>query len=234
MKIEAVIVDDEPRAIELLEHYIGQVDQLELKQSFRDPFKAFHYLNRVKVDLLFLDISMPRLSGLDLFKNLSVKPSVIFTTAHSEYAINGYNLDAIDYLLKPISYIRFLKAVQKFEKLSTNLNLSEKIPADLLYIKSGSVVHKLFWRDVKYLEKEENYVIFHLLNGKQLLSRATISEFEKTFPSYVLRVHKSFAVCLFNISTVEKKCLFVGDSKIPIGRKYKEAFHLVFGEYMLV
>lgn len=233
MLFEVVIIDDEPKAIELLKYYINQVDTLVIKQTFRNPLKAYHYLSTVIVDIVFLDINMPQLSGLDLLSNLKNKPNVIFTTAHAEYAINGFDLDAIDYLLKPISFKRFLKSVQKFTKSSKGLEKVDSIPKDPLYIKSSTTNYKFYWRDIKYLKKKENYIEYHLLDGRMFLSRGTLSEIENMFPSYVIRVHKSYAICLYNISLIETSRILIETSEIPIGRKYKAFCHLKFSEHKL-
>lgn len=231
MSIKVVIIDDEPRAIDLLVHYTSQVDFLELKSTFCNPLKAFQYLSIEEVDLLFLDINMPNLSGLELFKNLKNAPDVIFTTAYPEYAINGFDLDAIDYLLKPITFSRFLKASQKVKKTIIKKEPPKTIPADLIYIKSGSTTHKLFWSDIAFLKKDENYVIYYLMNGQRLLCRQTLSNMEKVFPKYVLRIHKSYAICMYNISTVGSDYIITNHTKIQIGRKYKNSFFQCFEAY---
>lgn len=231
MSISVVIIDDEPKAIDLLKNYVDQVDELEIKETFREPYKAFHYLTTNKIDLLFLDINMPQLSGLELFQNLKDKPSVIFTTAHAKYAINGFDLQAIDYLLKPITLPRFLKSIQKYKKVNSSSDLEHYLPQDPVFIKSGSAKYQFFWSDVKFLHKSENYVIYHLMNGQRILSRGTLSDVEKLFPSYIIRVHKSYAVCLYNITMIESTQISINETKIPIGRKYKDAFHARYDEF---
>lgn len=225
MNFKVVIIDDEPKAIDLIRHYVNQTDALTIAATFRDPFKAFHYLSTSEVDLVFLDINMPQLSGLDLLSNLKNKPNVIFTTAYAEYAINGFDLDAVDYLLKPISFSRFSTAIQKFLKRHNTPTVIDEIPSDPVYIKSGTKNYKFFWRDIILLEKSENYVIYHLMDGQRLLSRTTLGEVEKLFPSYMIRVHKSYAVGLHHIITVEANKIQVPDLEVPIGRKFKEIFH---------
>jgi len=219
------MVDDEPKAIDLLRRYIDQLDILVLKKTFRNPFKAFHYLSTEDVDLLYLDINMPQLSGLELLNNLSRKPNVIFTTAHAEYAVDAFELDAIDYLLKPITYSRFEKSVHKFLKSDFLLQKTEYLISDPLYVKSGNTVYSLLWTDVKFLQKSENYVTYHLKDGRRILSRATLSEVEELFPSYVIRIHRSFAVCLYNVTVVETNRILFHDLGIPIGRKFKDNFY---------
>jgi len=226
--IEVVIVDDEPRAIDLLAHYISKVDFLEVKNTFRSSLKAFQYLNMESIDLLFLDINMPHLNGLDLFKNLRDIPNVIFTTAHSEYAVDGFDLNAIDYLLKPINFPRFLRACEKVQRLHSEQKSTKPFLSDVVYIKNGHSSDKFYWSEINYLEKDDNYIVFHLENGKRVLSRQTLRKMEKVFPSYVVRIHRSYAVSLHNISSVESNFIMVRGTKLPIGRNYKKLFHEKF------
>lgn len=222
--LKAFIVEDEIKAVELLRTYIERIDFLDLVGEARNPMNAFSYLQDNEVDVLFLDINMPVLSGLELYKSISNPPSVIFTTAYPEYAIEGFNLEAVDYLLKPISFPRFLKACQrlvKLQKIKTNNTVTEKPKyADLVYVKSGTVTHKLSWQDILYLEKDENYVIYHT-KEKRILSRQTMSDLEEIFPSYICRIHKSYAVSLLHIEIVERELLKMNGKELPIGRTFR-------------
>lgn len=172
--LKTFIVDDEIKAIELLQTYIQRINFLELLGVARNPLKAFSFLQENEVDVLFLDINMPILSGIELFKSIRNPPNVIFTTAYPEYAVEGFNLEAVDYLLKPIPFPRFLKACErltKHHKIKTNTIENEgDYLADLVYVKSGPVTHKLSWKAILYLEKDENYVIYHTKN-QRILSR---------------------------------------------------------------
>lgn len=225
--LKAYIVEDEIKAIELLKNYIAQIDFLELAGESRNPLKAFNYLQKNNVDVLFLDISMPILSGLELYKSISNPPSVIFTTAYPEYAIDGFDLEAVDYLLKPIPFPRFLKACEKLLKQKK----IDEIPIvgeasnfqDIIYVKSGAITHKVSWREVHYIEKDENYVIYHTLK-KRILSRQTLSDLEKIFPSYICRIHKSYAVSLLHLQQIERESLKIEGKAIPIGRTYRNDF----------
>ena len=225
--LKAYIVEDEFKAIELLKNYIAQIDFLELVGEARNPIKAFNYLQKNNVDVLFLDISMPILSGLELYKSISNPPSVIFTTAYPEYAIDGFELEAIDYLLKPIPFPRFLKACEKLlkQKKAEDLSIAKEVSdfEDIIYVKSGAITHKLSWREVRYIEKDENYVIYHTPK-KRILSRQTLSDLEKIFPSYICRVHKSYAVSLLHLQQIERESLKIEDKIIPIGRTYRNDF----------
>ena len=230
-KTKVIIVDDEPRAIDLLKNYISKVDELEVNSTFHNPVQAFQYLNKEDVGLLFLDINMPHLSGLELYKNLKHLPKVIFTTAHPEHAIDGFDLNAVDYLLKPISFPRFLRACEKFKLMQSDQKNTHLAPADPIYIKNGNSTDKFYWRDIKYLEKDENYVIFHLQNGKRILSRQTLGNIEKGFPNYVVRIHRSFAVCLYNIKSVRSSVINFDNIELPIGRIYKNLFSQKFQDF---
>ena len=222
--LKAYIVEDEIKAVELLRTYIHQIDFLELVGDARNPMTAFNYLQKENVDVLFLDINMPILSGVELYKSLRNPPQVIFTTAYPEYAVEGFNLEAVDYLLKPISFQRFLKASERLLKRNQEINISTPTAApifsDLVYVKSGTVTHKISWLEVLYLEKDENYVIYHT-KEKRILSRQTLTDLEKAFPSYICRIHKSYAVSLLHIEQVQRESLMIEGKELPVGRTYK-------------
>lgn len=223
--LKAFIVEDEIKAIELLQNYIEKIDFLTLVGTARNPLKGFSYLQENEIDILFLDINMPVLSGIELLKNLSHPPNVIFTTAYPEYAVEGFTLEATDYLLKPISFPRFLKACERLRKQqkinSANPSAADNFLTDLIYVKSGPVTHKLSWKEILFLEKDENYVIFHT-KAQRILSRQTLSDLTSTFPSYFCRIHKSYAVSLLHITRMERESLLVADRELPIGRTFRK------------
>ena len=222
--IKAFIVEDEPQAIALLEKYLAEIDFMELVGTARNPVKAFSFLQEHEVDVLFLDINLPTMSGLELYKSIQRPPALIFTTAYANYAVDGFELNAVDYLLKPINFPRFLKACQKllkqYKQNAEELELSELV--DIVYVKSGSAFHKISWKEVHYLEKDENYVIYHT-SDTRILTRQTLTDLEEIFPSYIQRVHKSYAVSLIQVKKVEREFLIVHEKKIPIGRTYRKA-----------
>ncbi len=226
--LKAMIIDDEIKAVELLRGYLDKIDFITLVEETRNPLKAFNYLQEHSVDVLFLDINMPILSGVELLKSIGQPPPVIFTTAYPEYAVEGFNLEAIDYLLKPISFPRFLKACEKLLKRKTlESNIVETKVAyeatNLVYVKSGKITHKLNWKDILYLEKDENYVIYHIPQ-KRILSRQTLSDLASIFPSHICRIHKSYAVSLLHLQEIERSSLTVNNIVLPIGRTYRENF----------
>ena len=223
--LKAFIVEDEIKAIELLQNYIEKIDFLNLVGTARNPLKAFSYLQENEIDVLFLDINMPVLSGIELLKNLSQPPKVIFTTAYPEYAVEGFTLEAIDYLLKPISFPRFLKACERLRKQKkgtiVNPESTNNFLTDLIYVKSGPITHKLSWKEVLFLEKDENYVIFHT-KDQRILSRQTLTELVAIFPSYFCRIHKSYAVSLLHINRMERESLLIFNKELPIGRTFRK------------
>lgn len=224
----AYIIEDEIRAIELLENYIQRIDYIQLLGTARHSLQAFHYLQEHAVDLIFLDINMPILSGLELYKNLQKPPKVIFTTAYPEYAVEGFNLQAVDYLLKPITFSRFLQACERWRQQQQKISSVDSSImtgqfADLIYVKSGVIMHKLSWRSILYLAKEDNYVTYRTLD-KRILSRQTLSDLERTFPKYICRIHKSYAVSLLKINQLARDTVTIGEVQLPIGRTYREAF----------
>lgn len=221
--LKTFIVEDEPQAITLLETYIGRVPFLSLCGTSRDPIRAFTYLQENRVDLLLLDINMPNLSGLELYKSLSSPPAVIFTTAYPDFAVQGFELEAVDYLLKPITFPRFLKAcdrVKKRQQPSSPQTISSPVIADIIYIKSGPTLHKLSWKDILYLEKDENYLVYHTAETR-ILSRQTLSDLEDIFPDYFARIHKSFAVSLLHVEKVEREQVCIYGRQLPVGRTYR-------------
>ena len=222
--LKTYIVEDEIKAVELLRSYIHQIDFLELVGDARNPMAAFNYLQENDVDVLFLDINMPILSGVELYKSLRNPPKVIFTTAYPEYAVEGFNLEAVDYLLKPISFPRFLKAserlIKRTQETQNSTSLESPKFSDLIYVKSGTVTHKILWNEVLYLEKDENYVVYHT-KEKRILSRQTLTDLEKIFPDYICRIHKSFAVSLLHVHQLKRETLIVNEVNLPIGRTFK-------------
>lgn len=227
-KIRTIIIDDEPKAISVLERYCNDMDSVELMSSFRDPVKAIEHVQNENVDLIFLDINMPKISGLEFLDILSKRPRIIFTTAYTDYALDSYEYEAVDYLLKPIDFHRFVKAVSKVKKLislespantfETNQDHNDKI----IYIKSGPQLYKVNTADILYLEKDGNYLVFYT-KDKKMLSRQNMKDiFEILNPEEFIRVHKSYVVALKHIEVIEAHQIRMGDIKLPVGRNYKE------------
>lgn len=231
-----LIIEDEPAAIEVLTAYIERTPDLDLVTSFREPLKALSYLRTHEVDLLFLDINMPELSGMELISVISNPPMVIFTTAYTEYAVESYEKNALDYLLKPIDFQRFLQAVEKARDRQS-LKDSPTVPKpndpetdeNIIYIKSGTQTHRLNLNEVRFLEKEGHYVLFHLPD-KKLIARLSMSEvFELISADDFIQVHKSFIVARKFVQIIETHQLRIGEHKIPIGKTFRKTVQEKFG-----
>lgn len=218
--MKAIAVDDEPIALEVIRAHAAKVPFLDLKAVFTDAFQALEYLQKEPVDLLFLDIKMPDISGIDFFNSLPKKPMVIFTTAYSEHAVTSFELDAVDYLLKPFSLARFIKGCNKAFELHNYRTAGE--PTGHLYIKTGYEQVKVLFEDILYLEAAGNYVTF-VLKDKNLLSRSTFAEAASALPSdKFVRVHRSYLVAIDKIDKVERHQVTVGRTHIPVGEAYSQ------------
>lgn len=230
--LSAIVIDDEAGAVEILARYVEKTPALELAGSFRDPVDALGFLAGHTVDLIFLDIDMPDLDGMKMAELIREKDiQVIFCTAYSEFAVESYEKEAVDYLLKPVSYERFLQAVKKAQKARSREKTAlfpkkrpgEKIPAKRIYVKSGSRLHRIELGKLLYMEKKEHYVIFHISVGEPVLSRMNMDELMAALPAgNFIRIHRSYVVALDKIETVEKQAVVIRNRKIPIGESYRD------------
>lgn len=217
----AIAIDDEPIALDIVAAHAAKVPFIELKASFTNAFEAITYLQQNKVDLLFLDIKMPDISGIEFLKALSKPPMVIFTTAYSEHAVQSFELDAVDYLLKPFSLSRFLKACNKAKELFDLRNQSPEQKADFIFIKDGYEQIKVILTDILYIEASGNYTQIHLTQDRLLSSRITINELTDILPSpQFLRTHRAFIISKDKISRYDRSQVFIGNKSIPIGITY--------------
>jgi DNA-binding LytR/AlgR family response regulator len=224
MKIRCLIVDDEPPALEVLRAHIANTPMLEVAGECHNAMGAFDFLQHQHVDLVFLDIQMPKLLGTDLVKALTDPPKVIFTTAHREYAMDGFDLNAVDFLLKPISFDRFLKAVQKAVHTELRAQKAEESDVDsprFLYFRADRKMVKVFIEDISHIESLKDYVKVH--HGAQpLITKQTIMAVEEMLPSEdFLRVHRSFIVSLNKITSFTPHAVFIGKEEIPVGPLYR-------------
>src|ERR1700748_2647988 len=229
--MNCIAIDDEPKALEVIERYCQKSDLVDLKATFREPIKAIEFLNKEKIDLIFLDINMPDINGMQLIQTLAAKPMVIFTTAYSNYAVESYNLNAIDYLLKPITFERFLAAINKATNLvaAKNNTTTRDDEAATVFIKSGPQTYQVKVADILYLEKDGNYITVHL-KDKQILIRENMSDIFDLVPSAeFMRVHKSFIVAIKHIAMIEVHQLIINGTKIPIGSTYREPLRARLG-----
>jgi len=224
--LTAIAIDDEPLALEVVRSHAGKVPFLNLKAEFTDAFKAMEYLQHEQIDLLFLDIKMPDISGIDLLNCLNKKPLVIFTTAYSEHAVESFELDAIDYLLKPFALTRFIKACNKANEIY-NLRNSTGEKKNYLFLKSGYEQVRVNFEDICYLEATGNYVNY-VLKDKTILSRLTITEVEAMMPAgEFIRIHRSFIAAVNKIDKIERHQLLVNGAVLPVGNLYYQNINLV-------
>lgn len=223
--IRCVIVDDEQGAIDILSIYVSKVTWLELAGSFTDPLEALNFLSHEFVDLVFMDINMPDLSGIQLSKLVKSKNvSIIFCTAYPEHALESYEVPALDYLLKPIPFERFLEAVNKVETQDGG-NVSESQTGhQQIFIKSGSQIHQVNTDKIKYIKKDGHYIIF-MLGGKELLSRMNFSQLLELLPQdEFVQVHRSYVVATDKIEVIQKQFVKIEGKEIPIGDAFKKQF----------
>ncbi|MFZ4261868.1 LytR/AlgR family response regulator transcription factor [Sphingobacterium sp. HJSM2_6] len=218
--IKAIAIDDEPLALEVIKHHAKDISYLHIQQYFTNAFEAIKYLQYHDINLLFLDIHMPDINGIDLFKNLKHKPLLIFTTAYSEYALSGFELDALDYLLKPYSKARFLKACQKAKEL---LELKGVLGNDAhLYVKDGYQLVKINLNEVYYLEADGNYIRFQMPD-KQILARLTIKEFLESCPDQrFIQIHRSYVINSNFIQKIGKTSILIQQEDLPIGVSFQK------------
>jgi DNA-binding LytR/AlgR family response regulator len=228
--IRCLVVDDEELARTLLQNYIGRLPHLELVASCANPLEAMSVLQQQPIDLLFLDIQMPELTGIEFLRTLTYKPLVIFTTAYTEYALDGYALDVTDYLLKPFSFERFLQAVNKAGTLlqsrngNTPIVLETETPVkDYILVKADHKVHRLKMDDILYIQSMREYVAFHTPAGRLLSLNALKNLDEELPPERFIRIHKSYIVAIDKIDTLEGNLVHVGKEKLPIGASYRDA-----------
>ena len=230
MKITCIAIDDEPLAVKKIAAYIQKTPFLELVAECRNAFEAMEIINNHTVQLLFIDINMPDLNGMEFVKSLADKPYIVFTTAYSEYAVEGFQVDATDYLLKPVTYSNFLKAANKVKNLiDLNANSQkESIRATTshLFVKSEYKLIRVELDDIKYIESQHEYIKIHLINSTPVMTQLSMKAIEEQLPpDRFMRVHRSFIVNLNKISVVERnRIVFDGKVYIPVSEQYKEKF----------
>lgn len=230
MKLRCLLIDDEPPALKVMAKYIAAISGLEVVGQCRNAIEALDVLRHKAVDVIFLDIKMPQIIGTEFLKNLSHPPKVIFVTAYREYAIDGFELDAVDYLVKPVSFERFFKAITKLNRLMgcdssvTTMNEGVPNPAAFIYLKVDRDMKKIFVNEIEYIESWKDYVKIYLTEGRNLLVKRPISVIESLLSDHkFMRVHRSYIVSLDKISGYSGLSIQVSEQEIPIGRLYKQA-----------
>jgi len=227
--INTIAIDDEPLALQLVNGYIEKTPGLKLLGGFDNPLDAMDFLAGKDIDLIFIDIQMPDLSGLEFTRSIAKGPKVIFTTAYEKYALEGFRLDVVDYLLKPFSYEEFLRAVQKVQKLiRLEKGVQDQVDAnnEFLFLKSDYKIKRINFNDILYVEGLKDYVKVYTQNSpKPVLSLTTMKLLELKLPvSKFMRVHRSFIVNLEKIDTIERSRIVFGKTYIPVSDQYKEKF----------
>jgi two-component system, LytTR family, response regulator len=202
---------------------LPKIGSVSLKATFREPLKAIEFLNREKVDLIFLDINMPDINGMQLLQTLSPRPLIIFTTAYSQYAVESYELNAVDYLLKPATFERFLMAINKAAAALASKNTTGMNEGAAVLIKSGPQTYRVKVSEILYLEKNGNYITVHLKDGNILIRENMADIFDLLPAADFIRVHKSYVVGIRHISMIEVHQLIVNGEKIPIGSTYRDS-----------
>ena len=238
MIIKCLALDDEPLALDKMSNYIRKTPFLELAGVCRSGFEAIDYFSKCKVDLMFADINMPDINGLDFVKSLQNKPQIIFTTAFSEYAFEGFKVNALDYLLKPIGYNEFLKAANKARNyFETNFPYPGKEGSDreYLFVKSAYKIVRISLNDIIYIEGMREYVRIHLSNGKSLMPLISLRVLEEQLPSgKFMRVHRSYIVNLEKINAIDhSRIVFDGKVYIPVSEQYKKFFNRFLNSHSL-
>jgi len=218
--MKAIAIDDELLALDVIRSHASKVPYLELKAVYTDAFKALEFLQRENVDLIFLDIKMPDISGIEFFNSLSKKPLLVFTTAYADYALTSFEMDAVDYLLKPFSLSRFIKGCNKAFELYNARKGAES--SNHLFVKTGTEQRKVLFDDILYVEATGNYVTFALTGGK-LVSRITFGETISLLPSEMfVRIHRSYLANRNKIEKLERHQVTIKDQKIAIGEAYRQ------------
>jgi len=226
--ISCIIIEDQMPARKILQKYIGDIEMLELKGTFNNAISALDFLKENKVDLLFLDIHLPKISGIDFLSILPVKPYVILTTAFSEYALKGYELDVVDYLLKPFSFERFLKAVLKVDRLKVNAETNQNEKAEIVLVKVGYDQVKIDVNRITHIKSDGDYTHIYCGEKKYHVSYPLKYWIEKLPGNHFIQVHRSFIVNLTKIEKVSANTIEIEGNSIPLGRVYKKEFQRAY------
>lgn len=231
MKLTAIAIDDEPPALQILEHLCKQHNDIELVKTFTRPTEALKHIHKFPVDVVFLDIKMPSMSGLDLAKEITESTQVIFTTAHSEFAVEGFNLKAADYLLKPFSPDRFEQAISKVIQTAALVRSANTQTSGHMLIRADYSLIKINFSDIRYIEGLDDYVKIHQNGAKTIVARLTLKKLVEKLPAKgFVRIHRSFIVPLDAITAVRNKCVYLDEIELPLGASYEEEFRNLYGK----
>lgn len=223
--IKAVAIDDELPALSVIENFCKRTGFIILEKTFNKPIEGLRYVNKFPVDLLFLDINMPSIKGTELYKSLKQKTMVIFTTAYSEYAVEGFELSAIDYLLKPFTYERFLQAASKANDYYNYTNKQSSSADQFLFIRADYSLVKINMAEILFIEGLDDYLKIHILNQKPVIARMTMKAMAEKLPAdNFIRVHRSYIISFKHIDNVRNKIISIAGEEIPVGNSYEEQF----------
>jgi DNA-binding LytR/AlgR family response regulator len=229
--INCIAIDDEPLALEIVTAYCGRLDNLKLLRTFTDTNEAAEFLRKFPVDLLLLDIQMPSINGIAFYKKYGEGKQVVFTTAFSDYAVEGFNISAIDYLLKPIAFDRFKKAIDKSDEYLKYLHASEKTENRFLFVRSEYSLVKIPFEEIEYIETLDDYLKIHVRSKKPLLTKLNLKNvMSRLDPKEFVRVHRSFIVPLRGIQSVRNKTIQLENASIPLGSSFEEDFFLAYSK----
>jgi len=224
MKIKCIIIDDEPLAAEVLENYLGEFSNMDLVGTYTNPLEALGVIESGEVDAVFIDINMPKMNGLDFIKSLEANPYFIITTAYREYAVESFDLDVLDYLVKPIPFTRFLKSInklsQKFLNEKSAETSSQLVEKSFIFLKVDKKLMKIKFEDIYYIESLKDYIKVFTSSGDYLAHKSLSSISEEVPSKQFIRIHRSFTVALDKIQAVEGNSVLITGKRIPIGRKY--------------
>lgn len=219
--IKALAIDDEPLALSVIETFCSQLDYIDLQKTFTKPNEALKHLKKYPVDLLFLDIHMPSLTGIDFYKNIEQNTLVVFCTAHGQYAVEGFNLNALDYLLKPFTFDRFKQAAEKARDYFSQLSNQKSI--EHIFVRADYSLQKITLGDIVYIEALDDYLKIYLHQQKTIVARMTMKAMLEKLPTGdFIRVHRSFIVPVKRVESIRNKTLQILDKKIPVGNSYEE------------
>jgi two-component system LytT family response regulator len=231
--MKCVIIDDEPLAVDLLVEFVGRVDSLELVTTFTNAIDAISIINQSDIDLIFLDIEMPHFSGIDFINAIEKKPLIIFTTAYSDYAVEGFNLGAVDYLVKPIPFNRFLKAVLRAQQIFTPKSLPPpnqptsvpEIEHDFMFVRAEYENVKINFSDILFIEGLKDYVKIYTTDNKYTLTLISLIKLENLLsPKGFARIHRSYIINIKHVKSIQKNKVLIAEKRIPISESYKTSF----------
>lgn len=227
--MNCIAIDDQPIALEIIKSFCTKIPYLHLNETFTQVSEAQRFLSKYPPDLIFMDIQMPDANGIDFYKSVRIKPMVILTTAHSQYAVEGFNINAIDYLLKPIDFQRFEKACQKAKTFFEHRKLQSTEEAEFLYVRSEYALVKIPFSEILYIETMDDHLKIHQLGRKVIITLMSMKKIAEKLPEkQFVRIHRSFIVALDKVEAVRANTLSIGLQEIPIGTNYKKDFFSLY------